>query len=204
MLKLAKLACYFLIFHIRPNFRSNFCYYRRLESFKMILRISIVFGSRGRATEMLTMISVQKCHFLAISENWSYVYACCSFNSIIYNNFSVYIHSLDFPLIIYATKIGKFHVSQFWSATGPISPFVVLALWLKLAQRFWRRFLNFVNVFPKLSPLGKGLGPSFEQTWILITQGDIVPNWLKVSNGSRNEDFLISSMYFRYFFSPWK
>ena len=128
MLKLAKLACCFLIFHIRPNLRSNFCYYRRLESFKMILRVSIVFGSRGRATEMMTMISVQKCHFLAISENWSYVYACCSFNSIIYNNFSVYIHSLDFPLIIYVTKIGQFHVSQFWSATGPISPFVVLAL----------------------------------------------------------------------------
>ena len=39
-------------------------------------------------------------------------------------------------------------------------------VWLKLAQWFWRiYFLNFVIVFSlfvKLSPLGKGLGPSFE------------------------------------------
>ena len=124
VLKLAKLACYFLIFNIRPNLRSNFCYCnRRLESFKMILRKSIVFGSRGGATEILTMISVQKCHFLAISENWSNEYACCSFNSIIYNNFSVYIHSLDFPLIIYVTKIGQFLISNRanFNVRGPCS-----------------------------------------------------------------------------------
>ena len=41
----------------------------------------------------------------------------------------VYIHSLDFPLIIYVTKNGQFHISLFWSATGSISPLVVLALW---------------------------------------------------------------------------
>ena len=40
----------------------------------------------------------------------------------------LYIHSLDFALIIYVTKIRQFHVSQFWHETGPISPFVVLAL----------------------------------------------------------------------------
>ena len=51
-----------------PNLRSNFCYYRRLKRFQMILHISNVFGSRGGATEILTMISVQKCHFLAVSE----------------------------------------------------------------------------------------------------------------------------------------
>ena len=34
----------------------------------MNLGISKVFGSRGGATEILTMISVQKCQFLAISE----------------------------------------------------------------------------------------------------------------------------------------
>ena len=43
---LAKLACYFLRFYIRPNLRSNFCYYKRLERFKMTLRISKGFGSR--------------------------------------------------------------------------------------------------------------------------------------------------------------
>ena len=40
----------------------------------------------------------------------------------------LYIHSLDFALFIYVTKIRQFHVSQFWHGTGPISPFVVLAL----------------------------------------------------------------------------
>ena len=41
----------------------------------MNLHVSKVFGSRGGATEILTMISVLKCQFFAISD----VYACCSF-----------------------------------------------------------------------------------------------------------------------------
>ena len=109
----AKLAWYSLIFHIRPNLRSNFYYYRCLKRFKMNLCISKVFGSRGGATEILTVISVQKCQFLAISEYWKIVYACCSFKLIINNECLVYIHSLDFALrlIIYVTKIRQFHVS---------------------------------------------------------------------------------------------
>ena len=59
-----------------------------------------------------------KMQFLTISENWTNIYACCSFNSIIYNDCSVYIDSLDFPLIIYVTKIKQFHVSQFWHGTA--------------------------------------------------------------------------------------
>ena len=43
------------------------------------------------------------------------------------NNCSVYVHSLYFPLMIYVTKIGQFHVSNFLLETGPIPPFVVLA-----------------------------------------------------------------------------
>ena len=74
------------------------------------------------------MISVQKCQFLAISEDWTNVYACCLFKLYINNECLVYIHSLDFALIIYVTKIRQFHVSQFWHEPGPISPFVVLAL----------------------------------------------------------------------------
>ena len=128
MLKLAKLAWYFLKFHILPNLRSIFCYYRRLERLKVILRISKVFGSRSWATEIFTMISVQKCQVLAISEGWTNVHACCSFKLIIDNECLVFIHSLGFALIIYATKIRQFYVSQFWHGTGPISPFVVLAL----------------------------------------------------------------------------
>ena len=48
---------------------------------------------------------------------------------------------------------------------------------LKLAQWFWRRFKNFIKVFSLLllSPLGKGKGHSFEQTWIHFTQGCFVP-----------------------------
>ena len=129
VLKLARLTCYLLNFHIRPNLRSNFCYYRRQECFKINLRILKVSGSWGGASEILTMISVQKCQFLAISGDWTNVYACCSFKLIINNECLVYFHSLDFALIIYVTKIRQFHVSQLWHGTGPISPFVVLALW---------------------------------------------------------------------------
>ena len=43
----------------------------------MNLCLSKVFGSRGGATEILTMISVQKCQFLAISQAWTNANACC-------------------------------------------------------------------------------------------------------------------------------
>ena len=69
MLKLAKLVRYFFIIHIRPNLRSNFGNHRRLELFKKIICISEIFGSRGGGIEILTMIGVQKCQFLAKSEN---------------------------------------------------------------------------------------------------------------------------------------
>ena len=58
-------------------------------------------------------------------------------------------------------------------------------VWLKLAQWFLRtRFLKFVNVFSLFRyylPLEKGLGPSFEQTWISFTQGCIVPNLIEIN-----------------------
>ena len=73
----------------------------------MILRISKVFGSRDGATEILTMICVQKCGFLAISENWTnlmYMHVVhANDKSIINNECLVYIFSLDFPLIINVT-----------------------------------------------------------------------------------------------------
>ena len=80
--------CYFLIFHIfhiRPNLWSIFFYYRRLEHFKIILRISKVFGLRGGATE----IRVTNGKFLAMSENFTNVYACCSCK-LIFNNEWIY------------------------------------------------------------------------------------------------------------------
>ena len=87
ILELAKFACYFKL-------------------------LSKVYGSRAGATEML-MISVQKWQFLAISENWTNIYVCCSCKLIIKlnNKCFVYIHSLDFSLIIYVRKIGLYHIS---------------------------------------------------------------------------------------------
>ena len=79
----------------------------------MILHISNVFGSRGGAIEIMTMIGVQKCQFLAKSENWTNVYACCSCKLIINNEclVPVYTHSLAFSLNIHITKIWQFQIS---------------------------------------------------------------------------------------------
>ena len=84
----------------------------------------------------------------------------------------VYIHSLDFALIIYVTKISQFHVSQFWHGTGPILPFVVQALYnfctpfLVLTCNYWlslssvcsgeKRTIHLALIAPKLCPLGLG------------------------------------------------
>ena len=105
-------------------------------------RILKVFGSRGGTTEILTMISVQKCHFLAISEDWTNMYACCSFKIIINNEYLVCIHSLDFVLIIHVSKIIQIQYLQIWHGTGPILPFVVLALY-----KFGKVSLFAVNPF---------------------------------------------------------
>ena len=87
---------------------------------------------------------------------------------------------------------------------------------IKLAQWFWRRrFSNFVNVFSLFRnylPLEEGRTHhlnKFEsplpkdalcQVWLKLAQW--IWNWLSGSG----EDFLISSMYFRYLIiiSPWK
>ena len=41
-------------------------------------------------------------------------------------------------------------------------------------------FLKCVNIFSLLSPLGKGHGPSFEQTWLPITQGCFVSSLVEI------------------------
>ena len=63
----------FFITHIRPNLRFNFCKHSRLEHFQKILCISKLFGSRVVGIEILTMICMQKCQFLANLENWTNV-----------------------------------------------------------------------------------------------------------------------------------
>ena len=86
-----------------------------------------------------------------------------------------------FVIICPPKKGGALHLNKLES-TSPKDPLSQVRL--KLAQWFWRRrFLNFVNVFSlfvKLSPLGKGRGPSFEQTWIPFTQGCFVPSSVEI------------------------
>ena len=83
-------------------------------------------------------------------------------------------------------------------------------VWLKLVQWFLRRwFLNFVNVFYcfVLISIGKGLGPSFEQTWIPLPKWCLVPSLVKISTVVlKKKNLKISLMYFHYFviISPWK
>ena len=59
---------------------------------------------------------------------------------------------------------------------------VLCQVWLKLPNWFWRRrsFLKFRKCTSAIflsSPLGKGQGSWFAQTWVLISQVCIVPNF---------------------------
>ena len=91
------MCCAFFSFFIHvPTSDPIFFFDRHLEYFKIILRISKVFGSRGGATE----IRVTNGQFLAMSENLTNVQACCSSSLIFNNECVVFIHSFDFPLVI--------------------------------------------------------------------------------------------------------
>ena len=86
-----------------------------------------------------------------------------------------------------------------WFFISPSPKDTSCEFWLKLAQWFWRRrFLNFAIWL--LSPLGKGRGPSFQQTGIPFTQKSIVPRLVEIVPlvQEMNIFFKISSMYFRY------
>ena len=82
-------------------------------------------------------------------------------------------------------------------------------VWLKLAQWFWRMFLNFINVFFSilwLSLLWKMWGPSFEQYWILFTQGCIVPSLVKSAQWfwrRRLLNLVNVFLLFRYYLPSW-
>ena len=74
-------------------------------------------------------------------------------------------------------KGGAFHLNRLESS----SPNDALCqAWLKLAQWFWRRtslkFCQYIFTLLLLSPLGKGRGHSFEETWIPFTQECFVPS----------------------------
>ena len=80
----------------------------------------------------------------------------------------------------------------------PLSKNTLCLVWLKLAQRFWRRFLKVVNFFFNFCyylPLEKGQGPSFERNWIPLTQGSSVPSLVEIGPVVLETK---SSMYFHY------
>ena len=122
VLKLAKLACYFLKFQINPHSRSYLSYYRRVKRFEMNLCLSSAFGSRDGATEILTMMSVPKWQFLAtcISETLTNVHAYCLIKLIIKNKWFVYILSLNFVVIILCYIILTSNKANF-AVRGPSS-----------------------------------------------------------------------------------
>ena len=73
-MKFTKLVLYFFIIHIRPNLQPKFGNHTHLEHFRKILCISKSFGARGGGKEILTMIGVQICQFLAKSDNGTNAY----------------------------------------------------------------------------------------------------------------------------------
>ena len=73
--------------------------------------------------------------------------------------------------------------SSFDKPESPSPKDALWQVWLKLAQRFWRRnfwissmyFCYFVIISP-----WKRAGPSFEQIWIPVIQGCIVPSLVEI------------------------
>ena len=80
-------------------------------------------------------------------------------------------------------KGGALHLNK---PESPSPKNALCQVWLKLAQWFWkRRFFKFcqcVFAISYLSPLGKGRGPSFEQTWIPFTQEPFVPSLVEIGS----------------------
>ena len=60
------------------------------------------------------------------------------------------------------------------------------------------KFCQCIVAISLLSPLAKNAGPSFEQIWVLITQGFIVRSLVEIGQVVREKIFLTSSMHFRY------
>ena len=78
-------------------------------------------------------------------------------------------------------KVGALHLNKVESPSLKDS---LCKVWLKLAQWFWRRrffkFRQCIFAILQLSPLGKGQGPSFEQTWFPFTQGCFVQSLVEI------------------------
>ena len=91
----------------------------------------------------------------------------------------------NFPRYLWNPDVGRIHVALTASKNihknkleSPTLKHALGQVWLKLTKWFRRRrFLVFRYNFNilLLSPLGKGCGPSFGQTWIPSTKGCFVP-----------------------------
>ena len=86
---------------------------------------------------------------------------------------------LQFHYYLPLEKGVAFHLNKLES---PFSKDDLCQDWLKLAQWFGEDFQNlpmYLSLFHNHLPL-KGAGPSFEQTWIPITQGCFMPSLVKI------------------------
>ena len=119
---------FFIYFIYAQTSDPIFFNYRRVEHFKVILRISKVFGSRGGATE----IRVTKYQFLAMSENLTNYHAYCSFKLIFNNEWLIFIHSLDFLLIIITGTNwnNEFNLKELGPRTAKLLLFKIMKYWL--------------------------------------------------------------------------
>ena len=103
-------------------------------------------------------------------------------------------YSCNFVIGSRCQKVRPFHLNNFKSFQTRDT---ICQVWLKLAQWFWRRFLNFRH-FVIISSW-KRAGPFI---WIKFTQGCFLLSMIEFWRGI----FWNLSMYFHYFvvISPWK
>ena len=80
--------------------------------------------------------------------------------------------------------LWEFSVLHLKKLESPSPKDALCQVWLKLAQWFWRRkifkFRHCIFIISKLSPLWKGRGPLFEQTWIPFTQRCFVQSLVEI------------------------
>ena len=131
------------------NIRSNF-----LSQVDHNLRVKyMIFLSRKQLSHSLLLLNMNNILCKKNRKVWKFY----SLKFLLCINFAI---SLLFP----HGKEMTLHLNKFES---PSPKDVLCLVLLKLAQRFWRRFLIFVNLFSLfllLSPLRKRHDPSFEKT----------------------------------------
>ena len=91
-------------------------------------------------------------------------------------------------------QILKFHKFEI-----PLPKNTLCHVWLRLVQRFWRRFSKVVYKFSICCyylPLEKGQGPPFEINLIPLTQGCSVTSLIEI--GAVVLEKLSDSMYFHF------